>query len=511
MDQHESVAMPRRHLLGLLGGAGLAASLSACGVSTKAASTGPKIPPMTVPKAKVKLPSGKVTFRWIDTGARKALFEKPLFAAYEKKHSNISIKYDGTGFDQVNQVVPLGMRNNSAPDVFAMPSNVPSVTAVEQGWVQPIEDLIPDFENWKKAFPSGSFRTNSEIFNGKVYTFPLTGTKQVSQLLVYDVEYLKDAGIAPSDLATWDGLRQAAKKITKKGKGQYYGLMGSQSNDALVQGLANGAGWYTVAGMDMKTGEYNYHADEIVEAIALVRAMQSDGSVFPDSASLTPLDAVGRMPSRPAALICDGPFYFPQWDQAAPDWKWTARQMPTPKAGQQYYVPYSSAGENQIWVYAKSKYASVAADLLSYIGSLEGQTQLAIQTQGYLTPIMPAATKKAKAVGSLAAHAKTATELSDQLCRLEPDPQIRNGDTAQVLTKVAGVHPSFDDVMQGLFSGQLKDAKAELQKLDDRLNTNFDTAISKAKKSGAKVSRNDYVFPNWVPSKDYTQADYAAL
>jgi multiple sugar transport system substrate-binding protein len=511
MNNRENAMMPRRHLLGLLGGTGLAAVLGACGVSTKSASSGPKLPSLKVPDAKVTLPSGKVTFRWIDTGARKALFEKPLFAAYEKEHSNIKIQYDGTGYDQVNQVVPLGIRNGSAPDVFAMPSNVPAATAVEQGWVRPIDELIPDFDSWKKAFPSGSFLVNSEIFNGKTYTFPLTGTKQVSQLVVYDVEYLKDADVDPAGLATWDGFRQAAKKITKKGKGKYYGLMGSQSNDALVMGLANSAGWYTVGGMDMKTGEYAYHADEIVNAIELIRAMQSDGSVFPDSASLTPLDAVGRMPSRPAALICDGPFYFPQWDQAAPDWQWVALQMPTPKAGQQYYVPYSATGENQIWVYAKTKYASVAGDLLSYIGSEDGQTQLAVQTQGYLTPILPKAIERAKAAGSLAPHAKMATELSDKLCRLEPDPQVRNADTAQVLTKVASVHPSFDDVMQGLFSGQLKNAKAELQKLDGRLNKNLDTAIAKAKKSGAKVSRNDYVFPNWVPSKDYTHADYSAL
>lgn len=504
-------ALPRRHLFGLMGAVGLTVALEACSVQTKTPSSGPSAPPLTVPDPKVSLPTGKVTFRWIDTGARKALFEKPLFDAYHKKHGNITIQYDGTSYDQVNEVVPLGVRNDSAPDVFAMPSNVPSVTAVEQGWVQPIDRLIPDFDTWKKPFPDGSFRENSEVFGGRTYTFPLSGTKQVAQLMVYDLDYLEKSGVDPADLATWDGLRGAARKITRAGRGQYYGVMGSQSNDALVLGLANSAGWYTAAGLDLKTGEYTYHADEVVAAVELVRAMQSDKSLFPDSGSLTPGDAVGRMTSRPAALICAGPFYFPQWDQAAPDWKWAVRQMPTPKAGQHYYVPYSSAGENQIWLYAKSKYAAVAADLFSYIGSLEGQIQLAVQTQGYITPILPAAVTKAKATGSFAPHAKMATDLAATLCRLQPDPQIRNPDTAKVLNTVAAVHPSFLDVMQGLFTGQLKDVRGELTKLDARLNTHLDQAIATAKKAGAKVSRDDYAFPNWDPTKDYTRSDYTRL
>lgn len=65
--------------------------------------------------------------------------------------------------------------------------------------------------------------------------------------------------------------------------------------------------------------------------------------------------------------------------------------------------------------------------------------------------------------------------------------------------------------MQGIYTGQLGDAKKAMQDLTDRSDKELDRAIKAAQAKGAKVSRDDYVFPNWDPTKDYTEADYAAL
>jgi len=65
--------------------------------------------------------------------------------------------------------------------------------------------------------------------------------------------------------------------------------------------------------------------------------------------------------------------------------------------------------------------------------------------------------------------------------------------------------------VQGIYTGQLGDAKKAMQDLTDRSDKELDRAIKAAQAKGAKVSRDDYVFPNWDPTKDYTEADYAAL
>jgi len=62
-----------------------------------------------------------------------------------------------------------------------------------------------------------------------------------------------------------------------------------------------------------------------------------------------------------------------------------------------------------------------------------------------------------------------------------------------------------------LMSGQLTDVKKQFKDLADRANKELDRAIKAAQDKGAKVSRDDYVFKNWDPTKDYTEADYKAL
>ena len=44
--------------------------------------------------------------------------------------------------------MPLGVRNNSAHDIFALPQNVNPADAVAQGRVHPHDDFIPNIEEW---------------------------------------------------------------------------------------------------------------------------------------------------------------------------------------------------------------------------------------------------------------------------------------------------------------------------------------------------------------------------
>ncbi|MBA2278277.1 MAG: sugar ABC transporter substrate-binding protein, partial [Chloroflexia bacterium] len=63
----------------------------------------------------------------------------------------------------------------------------------------------------------------------------------------------------------------------------------------------------------------------------------------------------------------------------------------------------------------------------------------------------------------------------------------------------------------GLVTGQLADPAAAMQDLQDRADAELERAIQAAADNGAQVSRDDWVFANWDPTRDYTDADYAAL
>ncbi|MCB1355237.1 MAG: hypothetical protein KDK53_01620 [Maritimibacter sp.] len=63
----------------------------------------------------------------------------------------IETVYDGLPWNEIGTVVPLGIRNGTAPDVFNLPNGMEPTVVLAEGWIQPIEDYIPDFENWKAA------------------------------------------------------------------------------------------------------------------------------------------------------------------------------------------------------------------------------------------------------------------------------------------------------------------------------------------------------------------------
>jgi multiple sugar transport system substrate-binding protein len=516
--------LSRRQVLAWMGGAGAVLALPACDVQTSAddpAGVATGAPQIEIPEPKVSIPTENVTFRWVDSGDLKALYQRPVFAAYSKKHPNIKTQYDGTGWDQVNQVVPLGIRNGSAPDVFALPQNVPAATAIAEGWVRPIDDLIPDFDQWKAKFPPNTLVPGVHIFNDRVYSWPLSSLRRLNFMLFYDTEYLQAAGYDDpgTQLGSWDELRQAARKITEQGKGKYFGLMlGAPQLRGIVSALANTAGWRGIegdspdaGGFDLLTGRYNYADPIILEAIDLLRAMQSDKSLFPGFLGLKDVDARGRMPNRVAGMIFDGPWDIPAWPKANPDWKFDLIKLPPQEKGAAYTVPFQERGANASWVYAKTKYPQIAADLYSYMGSVDGQTQLVILSQGNLVSMIPEANEKAQIPQLLDPHARKATELAKSLMRNAPVPAIRNADAAAVALELKVVKPNFNDIMEGVFSGQIGDAKAELTKLNDSLNANLDRAIAAAKTKGAEVTREDWTFSNWKPAQEYTKADYDAL
>lgn len=505
------------------GAAGSAAPAASAVTATGAtAASAPGVGEIVIPNTGAKLPTAKVAFRWIDSGDLKALFYKKFFAAYQQAHPNITITYDALPWTEINKIVPLGVQNGNAHDVFAIPQNFTGAQAVREGWVAPLDDLIPNFAQWKQNFPFSSFIPGIHTFNDKTYTFPVTSNKRYGTLTLYNVEYLQKAGYDPaSKPLTWDEFRAAAKKLTQQGSGKYYGIIlagkgnyfnGVVSNLARMAGAAaSGGGSGTTDGINWKTGEYNYTADQYRAAIELLLALKSDGSVFPGSLSLNGPEARAQMPNGVAGLILEGPWNIPQWPQENPNFTFGVASQPIPNSGDPVPLTYEETGANQMWVYAKSPSKAIAGDMFAYTGSEDGQTAIVVATEGNLRAILPQANERAQRSQRLDPHASKALQLFDQQVRLGPMPVVRNPDVSQVNLEMKAITPTFNDTIQGLYTGQIGDVQRALQDLKDRSDKELDRAIKAAQAKGAKVSRDDYVFPNWDPTRDYTQADYDAL
>ena len=95
--------------------------------------------------------------------------------------------------------------------------------------------------------------------------------------------------------------------------------------------------------------------------------------------------------------------------------------------------------------------------------------------------------------------------------RVGPNPLVRNPETSEVALELRTPEPSFAQVVQGLYTGQLTDVRAEMEGLQERYTAELERAIAVVQERGANVSRDDWVFPNWNPEVDYGIEDYEAL
>lgn len=507
----------RRSLLRAAGVGSVGAVLAAVGIrSTIAAPSAGRVSghrasfqdgfDFKIPDSGAQLPTDNVKLRWMDSGDAKAFFFKAFFPAYQKQHSNINVQYDGTNWNQIQQVITLGFRNGSAPDVFQLPSTITMADAVKNTWVGALDDIVPHWADVKGRFPVGTFAAGVTDFGGKTYGYPATSNKRVNNLLLFNNDYLTEAGYDPaSAVLSWDDFRAAAKKCTEQGKGKYYGLIaGVTQNNALpgvINALAETAG---AAGgeFNFKTGMYNYTTDQYIGAIELILAIKADGSFFPGTTSLDNPGARGRMPQGVAAMILQGPWNIVPWTQQNPDFHLGVGMTPQMNPDDIHPTTYGPGGSNT-WAYSsQSQLGPVIGDIFSYMGTVDGQAAWGHFVGAGDPPQFP----EALAQIQLDPLSKKALDLGFKWTRLRPEPSVRNPDVQQVYLEQKPLTPSWNDVMVGLFTGQLTDVKQSMQDLQDRATKERERAIKAAQDKGAKVSHDDFVFADWDPMKDYAPA-----
>ena len=462
--------------------------------------------------------SDPVTFRWVDSGDQKAVFWNAYFEAYMEAHPNVNIQYDALPWNEIAQVVPLGVRNGTAHDVFQIPLAVSLAQAVNEGWVAALDDIVPDFEGWKASFPGGVFVEGITGFNGKTYAFPATSNKRYGTHLLYNVDYLEEAGVDPqAGPLSADEFVAAAKTVTENGKGRYFGFImgGNQVNrwGAIVREFARMAGAKSMGvgnfDVDLSTGELPYTNPLYLEAIDVLLRLRDDGSVFPGTLSMNAPEARARMPQGAAGMILQGPWNIPIWLRENPDFNFDIAGQPLLDPPTLVPITVGPGGSNSLHVFAgaSDEAKAVAGDIFHYLGTYEGQVAWAT----LVGAADPAIFAEAIAQADMQPLERKALLMFNDQVRVGPSQIVRNPDTAAVNLELRPVTPNLAETVQGIYTGQIGDAAAALEDLASRANTELDRAIAAAVDKGAQVSRDDYVFPNWDANQDYGEASYAEL
>lgn len=471
--------LSRRHLLGLGGLAAAAATgaLVGCDNSQAAGPDG----------------DGGGTIKWWDQFLPKEELNKRMFAKFHEQ-GGPEVEHTVYNPNQQGKALQLAKQSNQMPDVFTLAGLESSGAALhDAAWFAPLSTA----DEIRTSFPEGTLIDGVHIFDGELYSFPLTSFRNYVTLPWGSKPLLEKAGIEANDgPQSLDDFRATVRQSQERtGKpGLILPLSFAPRMGNFVDELAQGAGFPGMGGTELATGEFNFHHDTYVDAIDWLLSFQKDKLLLSASTGMDARQGRARWASGAAVWFMDGSFCagvcqsdFPQMMDNL-----VVTQMPTPDG--EAPVITNGPGGGALWVSKSSAHVEECGTLLALFASDEymiGQAEA-----------MDAAPFDLSAVPDSKAHPtfKTCCKWFEDCAYLGPSAVARTTDINKVTAKHKTVKPDLGTIVQGVFSGDVSDVRSALKKLSDDEERAREAAI---KAAGVKLDGSAWAFPDWKPGEDY--------
>jgi raffinose/stachyose/melibiose transport system substrate-binding protein len=185
-----------------------AVSLTACGNSSNSAQTSSGSAGQST--------NQKITLSIMDffpstaTDGNSIAFRKVL-DQFKKDNPSITINEEALNSNTYETKIATVAAGNQLPDIFVYKGSMLK-SFVDNGLVQPVDDVLNSDPAWKNGFYDGIF--NDFVLNGKTYGIPFQ--KLDTHVIFYNQKIFADAGIN-SFPTTWAGFIDAVNKIKAKG------------------------------------------------------------------------------------------------------------------------------------------------------------------------------------------------------------------------------------------------------------------------------------------------------
>ncbi|MBF8189451.1 extracellular solute-binding protein [Nonomuraea sp. K274] len=488
--------MTRRALIGGTGAGALAALLTACtggGQMSRQSAAG-----------------GSGSLQWWDQfRPLTKMLQNDLFAPYMSGHQGVKIERRQMDAPDLGQALQVARRSNQMPDVHSLAGlgGISPAALVSEGWFQPIGKLAD-----VAGSPVGEMLYDGvHRFDGEIYSFPPFSGRWHDAVPWFNTALVKGAGVDPEEEpATWDGLREVARRITRGNDSGAYGIVVPSKDTEylqfLVHRLAMAAGAPGPGAIDWKTGDYVYDSQEYVEAIEFLVALQTDKVVHPASPSMGARDARARWAAGQAGVYLWGAWFVGGLLVDEPEavergvgvW-----HIPCPEKTRNFV--YNPPQPGTFWVSSQSKQAKTAADVMLQMTTPEFQAKLAAAMD------QPPALAEVVAEADVhAAYKQCVANFQDDV-RIGPLPEVGTPGVWQVLAEMRDIHPNLGDIVQSVLTGSTTDIAGELRRYNEKLTAERERAIKVvSEEKGVQVGLDAWVFANWDPKADYDQQAYAA-
>ncbi len=445
----------------------------------------------------------QVTIRVVDWSDAAVSQREAFDEKYMEMHPNITVERTQLTVDQFKNTIITLIKSGDGPDLFPIPTGMTLTSALNEGWYQPLNPYVT--EEFEASFDPKSFAEGVTHIGDQWYT--ITEIMPTIQCLVFYNQDVLDAAGVDKIPETYSEFRDACKKITENGNGNVYGLIdgGKQVNrlEVLVRSLAALAGGKIAAITKVLTddGRAPYDTDAMYTAMQLIKDLTDDGTIHPDTVNISAPEARELFAQGQAGFICQGMWCISSWGETYPDLNYGVMSLPRPDGITDTYV---QDGELVPWIglYKESKHPQEAADYLMALFSEEYGYQSGCVEQGAYVSVIPAINEKYMTNEVMKQYATLAEETS----RIVPSIATRDEKSNDFYAEVKDIEPSLGPIVQGVISKSITDYQSYL-------TTYADSTTEEWKRTCETVGMDydELEFPNWDPSKDYTDADYEAL
>ncbi len=477
--------------LAALAGTGMSAALAACSAPGPGSS------------------GGTITLKhWDWFVAENDWFVKEI-ELFQQANPDIKIKRTVQVWDKYPDLLNFAVKGNNMPDIYQIPYNPVFEDQVKQKWLYPLSSFS-DFPDFVKTYPKPELTfvkgSNISLTTGKTYSAPLQGPSVVIVTWI-NSKIFKEAGLVDSKGEvlipnTLDDMLDYSRTIKKQSGGKYYGhafagkttLQYLWLMDFIPTSSSNGS----LGGLNYHSGQFDFYDNPVYhQSVDWFMKMKSEGHLLPDSNSVDEETIRFLFSQDKMGMLFSGTWAVGGWQQKAPDFtQYTVGTQPLIGTTVPRGAYYTQPGGVTFGISAKGKHQEAAWRWYKW---LHGKDAAERWVKLGLGPTAHPEANREDLIQN--PSMKKIMTMSKELIRVQPSLAVRNPETGKVLPAV--IQPDEVAVVQGTYTSQIKDYMQALKGVQDKKMAALEQAVKDAIRGGARVSLDDWKFPDWDPTKDY--------
>ena len=321
-------------------------------------------------------PEGPVTLQFWHTynvEVETPFLQDVLIPEFEAAHPNIKVEQVQVPYDEFRRKLLTAIAGGTAPDLIRADIIwVPEFA--DMGALAPLDEVMPDFDTYKKAVFPGPLATN--YLSGHYYGLPLDTNTRV---LVYNKDMFAAAGIEGPP-ATIEEFLAACEKIKALGEGKYCFADGGTYAWAVNPWIWSFGGDVTDPEISKATGILD--GSNTRAAYEFLKGLIDEGYMHPGILG-GGVDAWGGFGNGEIAMLLEGPWFPPIFDNQFPDTEYGLALMPAGEGGS-----VSVVGGEDIVMFQQSQHEEAAAEFIRFM--LTEETQVKWAEAGQMTVLVNA-------------------------------------------------------------------------------------------------------------------------